>query len=230
MESLQAQIDMSMSFAHNLVTSWIKPTHLAQLRSSGMNATQVLEEELRRPPRYSTVLLGVGASIPTGQPLAHEASKLKHRLGKNGAKNEGAVKSQPQDSSRSDDEEHKGRPAKRKPKVDPFGHEGSKKKIKFDSEATRYPSVENVSKYLVPPLKDSTLGEHQKHSQGFHLTIHSLIERKTTDWAGRSVVPVSDVGPLTACKIARPDYVFPESNYTYCPLTFGTVPRNVWCA
>lgn len=54
-ESLQAQIDMSMSFAHNLVTSWIKPSHLAQLRCSGVNATQILEQELHRPPRYSTL-------------------------------------------------------------------------------------------------------------------------------------------------------------------------------
>lgn len=57
-ESLQAQIDMSMSFAHNLVTSWIKPSHLAQLRVGGVDATQVLEEELRRPPRYPTMLHG----------------------------------------------------------------------------------------------------------------------------------------------------------------------------
>lgn len=54
-ESLQAQIDISMSFAHNLVTSWINPSHLAQLRSSGVNATQILEEELHRPPRYPTM-------------------------------------------------------------------------------------------------------------------------------------------------------------------------------
>lgn len=55
-ETLQAQIDMSMSFAHNLVTSWIKPTHFAQLRSSNVSATQILEEELRRPTRYATML------------------------------------------------------------------------------------------------------------------------------------------------------------------------------
>jgi hypothetical protein len=55
-ETLQAQIDMSMSFAHNLVTSWIKPTQMGQLRSNGTNATQILEEELRRPPRYAVNL------------------------------------------------------------------------------------------------------------------------------------------------------------------------------
>lgn len=59
-ETLQAQVDMSMSFAHNLVTSWIKPTHFAQLRSSGVTATQILEEELRRPPRYLTMFSVLG--------------------------------------------------------------------------------------------------------------------------------------------------------------------------
>ena len=178
-ESLQAQIDMSMSFAHDLVTSWIKPAHLAQLRSSGVNATQLLEEELRRPPRYPTILsvlrtykqnlyrLGVGTSIPTAPPLAHVASKLKRRLGKNDAKNQGVAESQPQDSPKSDDEEHKGRPTKRKSKTDPFGHEGSKKKRKAESEANPCPSVKSVSPHSVSLLKNSTSEELPKHSQGY---------------------------------------------------------------
>lgn len=173
-ESLQAQIDMSMSIAHDLVTSWIKPTHLAQLRSSGVNASQIIEEQLRRPPRYPTMLfvswtykqnlyrLGVGASIPT-EPLAREASKLKRRFGKNGAENGGIVESQLQESSKSDDEEPKGRPAKRKTKADPF--EGSKKKTKAESDAGPYP-VENISKNSVSLLKNSTLEKLLKHSQG----------------------------------------------------------------
>ena len=179
MESLQAQIDMSMSFAQNLVTSWIKPTHLAQLGSSGANTAQMLEEESRRPPRYPTMLcvlwtykqnlcrLGVGASIPTAPPLAHEASKLKRRLGRNGVKNEDVVQSQLQDSSKSDDEEHKGRPAKRKTKVDPFRREGSKKRRIADSEANRYPSAENVYNHSVSLLNKSTLGEPKKYSKGY---------------------------------------------------------------
>ncbi|KAF8138488.1 hypothetical protein EV363DRAFT_1520839 [Boletus edulis] len=158
-ESLQAQIDMSMSFAQNLVTSWIKPTHFAQLRSSGANATQILEEELRRPPR-----LGVGASIPTAPPMSHEVSKLTRRLGKNRAKHESVVESQPQNSLKSDDEEHKGRPTKRKTKADPFGHEGSKKKRKEESTANPYPSVENVSTNPVSLLKDPAFGEPAKHN------------------------------------------------------------------
>jgi len=149
-ESLQAQVDMTMSFAHNLVTSWIKPCYLAQLRS---NATSILEEELRRPPR-----LGVGASVPSMPPLVHEASKLQRRLGKKGANNRDVAESHPQDSPKSDDEEHKGRPAKRKTKVDPFGHEASKKKRKANSEANPHLPLESDSKDPVSVLNGSTLG------------------------------------------------------------------------
>ena len=108
--------------------------------------------------------MGVGASIPTAPPLAREASKLKRRLGKNGAENGGVVESQLQDLSKSDDEEPKGRPTKRKTKADPF--EGSKKKRKAESDADPYP-VENVSKNSASLLKNSTLGELLKHSQGY---------------------------------------------------------------
>ncbi|KAG6378739.1 hypothetical protein JVT61DRAFT_13012 [Boletus reticuloceps] len=175
-ESLQAQVDMSMSFAQNLVTSWIKPTHFAQLRSSGTNATQILEEELRRPPRYLMIFsvhgltkqnlyrLGVGASIPTVPPMSHEVSKLTRRLGKNRAKHESVVESQPQNPLKSDDEEHKGRPTKRKTKADPFGHEGRKKKRKAESTANPYPSVENVSTNPVSLLKETAFGEPAKHN------------------------------------------------------------------
>lgn len=107
--------------------------------------------------------LGVGASIPMMLPLAHEASKLKRRLGKNGAKSEGLVESQSLDSSKSDDEERKGRPSKRKAKVDPFGHEGSKKR-KAHSEAN--PFVTNRPRHSVSPLNSTTSGGPIMHSQG----------------------------------------------------------------
>ncbi|KAG9317480.1 hypothetical protein JVU11DRAFT_1682 [Chiua virens] len=151
LESLQAQIDTTMSFAHNLVTSWIKPTHLAQFRSSGADATQILEEDLRRPPR-----LGVGASIPTTSLMIHEASKLRRKLGKKGAKNEGVRELQTQDPPKSD-EEHKGRPAKRKVKADPFGPEGGKKKRKADTGASGNPFAANTSNDSASLPKNSGL-------------------------------------------------------------------------
>ncbi|KAF9247371.1 hypothetical protein BU15DRAFT_70184 [Melanogaster broomeanus] len=132
-ETLQAQIDMSMSFAHNLVTSWIKPAQVL-LRSNGTNATQILEEELRRPPR-----LGVGAPIPTMLSEAREPSKLKRRLMKIGGKNESLRETATQTPPKTDDEEHKGRPTKRKTKVDPFAFEGSKKRRKDNSISASLP-------------------------------------------------------------------------------------------
>ncbi|KIO12643.1 hypothetical protein M404DRAFT_993629 [Pisolithus tinctorius Marx 270] len=50
-ETLQAQMDLSMSFAHNLVTSWLQSTQVAQPHPGISDAERILEEELRRPPR-----------------------------------------------------------------------------------------------------------------------------------------------------------------------------------
>jgi len=50
-EALQAQIDLSMSFAQNLVSSWIKPFRKLPNRDRDVEAE--LKEYMRRPPRYS---------------------------------------------------------------------------------------------------------------------------------------------------------------------------------
>ncbi|KAF8842721.1 hypothetical protein BDN67DRAFT_965380 [Paxillus ammoniavirescens] len=165
-ETLQAQIDMSMSFAHNLVTSWIKPTQMGQLRSNGTNATQILEEELRRPPR-----LGVGAPIPAISSEAREASKLKHRLVKSGRNNESLGETKKQVSLNSDDEEHKGRPIKRKTKVDPFTLEGSKKRrkvnpisVSLSAEASQQRPVECTVPKDEAVFSKKIPEEHSKHN------------------------------------------------------------------
>lgn len=49
-ETLQSQIDLSMSLVHNLVTSWVKPSQKSNTKS--LNAQKELEEYMRRPPRY----------------------------------------------------------------------------------------------------------------------------------------------------------------------------------
>lgn len=51
-ETLQAQIDMSLSFAQDLVTSWIKPSNKMAPRST-RNVEDELKEYMRRPPRYA---------------------------------------------------------------------------------------------------------------------------------------------------------------------------------
>lgn len=47
--SLQAQIDMSMSFAQDLVSSWVEPSKVATSRSHDLE--KELKEHMRRPPR-----------------------------------------------------------------------------------------------------------------------------------------------------------------------------------
>jgi len=48
-EALQAQIDLSMSFAENLVSSWVKTSRKLPSRSRDVEAE--LREYMRRPPR-----------------------------------------------------------------------------------------------------------------------------------------------------------------------------------
>lgn len=48
-ESLQAQIDMSMSFAQSLVTSWVKPSSKASSSRSRVLESELLETARRRP-------------------------------------------------------------------------------------------------------------------------------------------------------------------------------------
>lgn len=49
-ETLQAKIDLSMSFAQDLVSSWINPK-LNLPRNSGKDLEKELKEYMRRPAR-----------------------------------------------------------------------------------------------------------------------------------------------------------------------------------
>lgn len=55
-EALQAQIDLSLSFAQDLVSSWVKPSVKLAL-SRGNDTEQELEEYMRRPPRCAYYFL-----------------------------------------------------------------------------------------------------------------------------------------------------------------------------
>lgn len=128
LDTLQAQIDVSLAHTKNLVSSWLKPAYDTSLPSSSRRAEQDKEIEslLRRPPR-----LGVGAPIPASTSLlAVEGVKLRNKL---------AGKKRQRDSEDADpstavheedsEDEGRGRAIKKKAKVDPFeaGH-GKKKK------------------------------------------------------------------------------------------------------
>ncbi|KAG2154970.1 uncharacterized protein EDB93DRAFT_1247926 [Suillus bovinus] len=137
-ETLQAQINMSMLFAEDLVSSWIKPIHKANLSKSTVNAQTLLDEQLRRPPR-----LGVGAPIPESSTTARDAARLKHHLIGKGVKRATKDDTTFQTEHHSEDEETRGGMVRKKMKLDPFAVR-SKTKAKMSgnsvTQSTHKPS------------------------------------------------------------------------------------------
>ncbi|KAJ6490390.1 hypothetical protein C8R47DRAFT_468517 [Mycena vitilis] len=123
-ETLQAQIDLSMSFAQNLVSSWVKPSTKPTKNSSRVLEAE-LKEYMRRPAR-----LGVGAPIPEVASSSRDTERLKsHLSGKGGKRARGDDDDGPAVKQLSDNEEEsRGASIKKKARVDPF--EASRKKKK----------------------------------------------------------------------------------------------------
>jgi len=59
-ETLQSQIDISMTLVHDLVSSWV-PSQEVRTKSTN-NAQKELEKYMRRPPRYANNDLGESSS------------------------------------------------------------------------------------------------------------------------------------------------------------------------
>ena len=74
LETLQAQIDMSMAFTHNLVAGWMKSSK-AKLPSASSRANDdaELEEYLRRPSRYVSSSLRLRCVSPQCTAVAPHA-------------------------------------------------------------------------------------------------------------------------------------------------------------
>ncbi|KAI0751528.1 hypothetical protein C8Q80DRAFT_1157791 [Daedaleopsis nitida] len=130
LETLQAQIDMSMAFTHNLVSGWMKASKV-KLPSARADADAELEESLRRPQR-----LGVGASVPesTGI-LSRETAKLRNKLigsHKKRAREEddhsGPITESKPIVISDDDEDSRARVITKKARVDPFAPRSKQKK------------------------------------------------------------------------------------------------------
>ncbi|KAJ6515685.1 hypothetical protein C8R45DRAFT_957331 [Mycena sanguinolenta] len=137
-ESLQAQIDLSLSYAQNLVSSWVKPSS-----KSTKNSKQALEAELkeymRRPPR-----LGVGAPIPeVAAASSRDTQRLKSHLSDKRAKRTRGDEDNEFDSKQLSDaeEDSRGASIKKKPRLDPFEPSGKKKKVKEASKLPTPPSL-----------------------------------------------------------------------------------------
>ncbi|KAJ7639034.1 hypothetical protein FB45DRAFT_904539 [Roridomyces roridus] len=150
-ETLQAQIDLSLSFAQNLVSSWVKPS-LKPTKSSSRSFDAELKEYMRRPPR-----LGVGAAIPEAAVSSRDTEKLKSHLKKGGKR----VREDEDDTAKqlSDNEaESRGASVKKKARIDPF--EANKKKKKKGIEGDVAPAV-----VTPPPPEPVAPAEEAKPSE-----------------------------------------------------------------
>ncbi|KAF8640057.1 hypothetical protein AX17_001299 [Amanita inopinata Kibby_2008] len=121
LETLQSQINMSMSFAQGLVSSWIEPNKVVTT-SRGRDLEKELQEYMRRPPR-----LGVGAPIPETQNLSRETARLKGQL-RDKAKSKRTQEESQKSSDSEHDEESKAKVIKKRARLDPFNSLGSRKK------------------------------------------------------------------------------------------------------
>ncbi|TFK71805.1 hypothetical protein BDN72DRAFT_895362, partial [Pluteus cervinus] len=126
-ETLQAQIDLSMSVAHDMISSWIKPSNKPANKGK-KSIDEELKEHLRRPAR-----LGVGATVPESySSMTRETAQLKTRLTKGLGKRvreetEAGATPAPQVGGE-DEEESRAGSIKKKPRIDPFSEKKKKKK------------------------------------------------------------------------------------------------------
>ncbi|KAJ7721159.1 hypothetical protein DFH07DRAFT_702926, partial [Mycena maculata] len=122
-ETIQAQIDLSLSFAQSLVSSWVKPA-LEPTKNSSRAFEAELKEYMRRPPR-----LGVGAPIPEVASSSRETERLKsHLSGKGNKRGRGEADDAGPKELSDNEEESRGAFTKKKARVDPFDAHSKKKK------------------------------------------------------------------------------------------------------
>jgi hypothetical protein len=50
--TLQAQIDLSMAYVHDMVSAWVKPSSTNSVQKSSRNIEKEIQDSLRRPPRF----------------------------------------------------------------------------------------------------------------------------------------------------------------------------------
>lgn len=144
-ETLQAQIDMSMAYAQDIVSGWMKASGTSStVNGSGggsvasgkkRDVEKELEEMMKRPPR-----LGVGMTVPdSAGPSGKETAQLKNKLtGKKRRRDDdadshevlmnGTMKGGKKDEE-SDEEESRVGAIRKKAKVDPFAKKVKKKKV-----------------------------------------------------------------------------------------------------
>ncbi|KAI0700766.1 hypothetical protein BC835DRAFT_1304003 [Cytidiella melzeri] len=154
LESLQAQIDISLAQTQNLVASWLKPTRgeSSSTSSSRLNQEKEIQELLKRPPR-----LGVGAPIPASTGIVgHETMKLKGKLSgkKRGREPEDVDMAVSAEQSDGDEEESRAGAIKKKARVDPFAGSRAKGKKKQTAQSSD-PTEPRQPSPKTPPLTEA---------------------------------------------------------------------------
>ncbi|CAK5262989.1 unnamed protein product [Mycena citricolor] len=151
-ETLQAQIDLSMSFTDNLVASWIKPS-AKHGKSSSSTLESELKEYMRRPPR-----LGVGAPLPELANSSRTADRLKSRLTDKGKKR--AREEEEAEALKEDLEDVRGSSGVKKARIDPFAGNGKKKK-----KITAVPQKDETKSAMVLEEKPSVEERREEISE-----------------------------------------------------------------
>ncbi|KAF8663441.1 hypothetical protein AX16_001011 [Volvariella volvacea WC 439] len=126
-EALQAQIDLSMSVVHGMISSWVKSPPGAQNHST-KGVDEELREYMKRPSR-----LGVGAAITESSAITREAARLKVRLVDREAHKRPREGSAQSTAWEADDEESRASAIKKKPRINTFPGAKSKKKGESNS-------------------------------------------------------------------------------------------------
>ncbi|KAI5116352.1 hypothetical protein M0805_003803 [Coniferiporia weirii] len=135
LETLQAQVDLSMAVTNELVSSWIHPSLKTRAPPGAAirEAEKELQDLLRRPPR-----LGVGAPLPeSAGASAREEAKLKYKLVGNDKKrareNGSEAVGKDDEDDEGDEKKGKGESSTKRARLDPFSA-STKKKAKLVQE------------------------------------------------------------------------------------------------
>jgi hypothetical protein len=191
-ETLQAQIDLAMAQAQNLIASWLPGSSgsLTQSSSRTAEAEAELQAILRRPPRYVAIpslfyfaelrpRLGVGAPLPETHAPAQarlvqklQGGKKRTREIENGV--HAGVKKKEDEMEESSAEESRVGTTRKRTIVDPFDVAGKKKKKRrkeTDETAqadgqTAHESATDASMVPTPKKKKRKKKNHLPEGQG----------------------------------------------------------------
>ncbi|KIY49397.1 hypothetical protein FISHEDRAFT_58296 [Fistulina hepatica ATCC 64428] len=199
-DALQAQIDLSMALASDLVSSWIKPTSKLVQKSRTSTTDVDLKEYMRRPPR-----LGVGASVPEGSSatLARDGAKLKQTIvGRKSAEQKDFKRGT--DAVEEEEEERKGgdlQPRK-KAKYDPFDMQ-SYKKDKKKAQATPAADEDVVARSLTQTSPPAPFPNHSNGKDFSSTEYKTFLNKQKT--AALSDIPSQPSSPSRATNNADVD-------------------------